>query len=184
MSFLLVQWTLVTPQDWETVDISNIARWRQTPDKGDPTADPDPVIDDQPGWVFALGFQGITFSADHYAVRNNPDGPGIQVITINDDPVDWPPGWRHAFAWTLRPLRPWRGGGVNTDQSLVVFAEDQAMGMWPQGLRTTAGDATFLPWAEFEWPNKNLVRHGVQVSDALATAHNAARSPIDYRDWQ
>ena len=80
---IYVQWTLANPQDWSPVEVVKDPDWRTLPKKNEPVGGE--VIDDNPGWVYALNVQGVRFSSfDHYSVRFAPLENALLVTVWND----------------------------------------------------------------------------------------------------
>lgn len=178
---LLIQWTLVDPPGWEEVNILRDQHWRSLPFKDDPTNDPTAEPDNEKGWVFALGCQGLTFSGDHYAVSVLGDG-GLRIWVVNDDPVDWPEGQRHVKIWDLHPItKDAEGKIVNTDQELRFYSEISYPFPIPQ--RTATRPVIRGSWGERLFPHTQAIRHGLQVSDELALLHKERQTLHTYMDW-
>ncbi len=172
---VLIQWTLATPQDWETVDSSD---WLSLPKKRDPTSFPD-TADRTKGWIHCINVQGVCFSADHYHIVDIAGG--IRVTTWNDNPTHHPIGLRHARVWDILNLRPDPrfGGAINTKQRQVVYAEPGALAEFTQPLENTV----FKNWLEFSPPNPNEVIHNVEIKTEIATAHRSIQSIHGWREW-
>lgn len=176
---VLVQWTLANPSDWEQLQVTRDADWRRQPSKPEPSGGE--VIDDAPGWVYALNVQGIEFHGyDHYSVSAN--GAGLDVTVWNDDPVDYPVGSRWASRWTLLvPTLDGRYGQINTRQTLTVY-DERSPSPW-LGQTTSGGPVTVLPWSDFAAPAANMSRHGIWVDETLRAAHEAVRTRHGWREW-
>lgn len=165
----LIQWTQANPEDWLEIDSSQFSVLAR---KAEPVGGE--LIDNTPGWIAGLNIQGVNFVADHYHIRDVPDG--IVVTMWNDDPTDFPVGTRYARVWTILSIAPDanRGGALNTRQSEVIYADTP--GDFPLAQNTTV-----LPWADFTPPVNPI--HGIQVSDSLFTQHKAARRLEGWRNW-
>lgn len=170
---LLFQWTLRNPTDWREIDSSAFAA---LPRRAEPNPGQTGDNNTQLGWLHALNVQGILFAGcDHYHVSEA--GEAVVVTVWNDDPVDFPPGTRHARVWTFLPPAPdpLFGGQVNTRQSQVVHTENQL------AFLPAAQNTTVLPWAVFAPPANPI--HGIWVSDAKEDEHRAVRSARGWREW-
>ncbi len=134
---LLLQSTLLTPQDWAQHDHTN---WAALPKKSPPPG----RLDDTLGWCHGLNVQGRVFQADHYHVAGITDG--VRVTAWNDDPTDYPPGERYARVVDFLFCVPDSnlGGAINTRQTQVVFAESVARARMSDAIGTT-----FRRWDEF-----------------------------------
>lgn len=175
-----VQWTLADPQDWQAFDGTPqqvVRAWERLNKRGIPTAAS--VVDNSPGWIFALNIQGIVMIGhDHYALSVVSDpawGTGLRVTMWQDDPVDFPPGTRSALTWDLFDPGPdpLLGGVINTRQRLTVYAEP--------GAGYPGSDAR--PWSEFQAPTGSAVAHGIWVSDGLLTRHLDVATLHGWREW-
>ena len=175
---VLIQWTRANPTDWEVLEMTSNTQWRGLPKKAEPVGGE--VIDDTPGWVYALNVQGVEFSGyDHYSVAMN--GAGLDVTIWNDDPADHPGEFR-AMRWTmLLPTLDGRYGQINTRQTLTVY-DERTPSPWV-GVETSGGPVTVLPWTDFGPPQANLTRHGIWVDEALRVAHEAVRTKRGWREW-
>ena len=91
---LLVQWTARDPTDWIEIDSRE---WPVQPKRPVPQAGALGARDNTPGHPYRLNVQGVEFTGDHYAVETLPNGD-CRVFCWNDDPGDYPPGWRSGSA--------------------------------------------------------------------------------------
>ena len=171
---VLVQDTLASPGEWRTL---NSAAWVELAKKPEPVGGE--IIDDQPGWIYAINVQGVKFIGDYIVVLDRPDG-GCEVIAANVDPGDWAPPDMYVQHWTFLPLvpDPLLGGAINTRQSRIVYAGSRAKAKF-KGTQNT----TVLPFGQFVRPTEGLVRYGIWLTNALSDAHVAARSIKGWRDW-
>ena len=174
-----VQWTKRDAPEWEEFDVRGNV-WRNQPKRPLPASGERGGLDNDPGYVWGLCSQGITYEGfDHYAVEPIA-GSGIRVTVWNDDPDDFSDDERLAQVWELLPPAPDEriGGRVNTRQRLMVYAGDPAR--FPQS-DIMAEPAK--PWAEFSPPPAAVTRHGIDVADSKALEHRAVRSQHDWREW-
>jgi hypothetical protein len=181
---VLVQWTRANPTDWEPVEVTRDPDWRTLPKKAEPVGGE--VIDDTPGWVYALNVQGVTFAGfDHYSVRFNSLESGVYVTVWNDDPVDYQPIDFRAAEWSflIPGADPAINGRMNTRQRLTVWSDDPEYRARMAEVRASDGAVVVNPWAAFRAPQENMTRHGIYVPDALSDAHQAAQSPHGWREW-
>ena len=172
-----VQWTKSDVEDWEPLEA---AQWRNQPKRGVPAPGEFGGLDNNPGHVYALNVQGVTFEAfDHYAVEPLP-GNGCRVTVWQDDPDDFAPEEMFAQVWEFLPPAPDGriGGRMNTRQSLTVYAGDPSR--YPQSDIMAEPPK---PWSEFLPPPGVVVRHGISVTDDKARAHRRSRSPRGWREW-
>lgn len=167
---ILLQSTLLTPADWVEHDHTD---WASLPKKRLPPG----TIDDVHGWCHAVNVQGRCFQADHYHVREIPDG--LRLTAWNDDPVDYPLGERYARVVDFLFCVPDAslGGAINTRQSQVVFAESGARARMSAAIGTT-----FRDWTNFIPPTTDVM-HGIQVPDLLHIDHLSIRSSRGWREW-
>lgn len=133
--------------------------------------------------VMALCVQGVVFEGpDHYAVRDLGNGE-VEVAVWHDDPTDWPPGTRWAKVIRFRPLapdsRPEYGGAINTHQSTVFYAEDEALFLLAYANNPRVD---VLPWSDFD-PRQPNPMPGKWVSDASYAAHQRRRATAGWRSW-
>ena len=173
MKFLF-QPTLATPGEWEEYDSGD---WRGLAKKDLPIGRE--AIDDVRGWCHGINVQGVEFQADHYHVE--PIAGGLRVTVINDDPIDFPAGFRFARVWDFLPLAedPAFGGAFNTRQTQTVYHEVNAQ----VGQRTPKKNTTFLPFAQFTSPPADALMHGKQTTNALNQAHRQKRGIRGWRNF-
>lgn len=172
----LVQWSLDRPADWAEFDAAD---WANSPKRPVPLGPSE--INAQPGLVCGLNIQGVSFDGDHYAVEALPGGL-IRATVWNDDPEDYPPGWRSARVRTFAPLAPdpLFGGAINTRQTSLVYVEDAIRREYE---RAGWNPAELRPWSEFVAPPEHLTRHGAWLPDALYERHWTKRSLRGWREW-
>ncbi len=172
----LIQWSLDTPKNWEQIDSS---QWTSTPKKPEPSGIE--TVDTNKGWVHGLNIQGVIFEADHYHVIDIVDG--VRVTIWNDDPIDWPVGYRHARVWDIFNIQPDAklNQALNTKQSQVVYAEQKVM----PALNASAPlqNTTFEDWSNFVPPAELEVRHGIETDITLHNDHVSIRSQEGWRKW-
>lgn len=193
---LYVQWARVHPTDWEPVEIVSDADWHRLPSKPVPTGTE--TLDDQPGWLYDLNVQGVTFGGfDHVAVGVIPNG--VRVTSWNDDAQD--DSEKIAMVWEFeQPRHDPRVGQVNTVQRLTVH-DDTPDSRWV-GQSTSVGPVIVRPWSEFVPPTG--ARHGVWLpsphpitpasvnerhrgifrADDGPAAHRAARAFHGWEEWR
>ena len=177
---LLIQWTTDVPTDWTEYDITSVQDIRSLPSKPEPTGGE--IIDGTPGWVFALNVQGVTFTGfDHFS--GDITGDGLAIIAWSDDAADVNFQGYLAHVWTfLLPKHDPFINAVNTDQRLDIYTDTNPERFANQS--TSAGPVIVHPWADFTVPKPaNLVRHGINVEDSLADAHEAARTARGWEEW-
>ena len=194
MAVVSVQWTLATPQDWQSIDVTatgpGATRWKNLPKKNLPVGGE--LIDLSPGWVFALSVDGLVFQGfDHYAVDFTGSGSNriLRVFGWMTDVDDFTDpqalGYRWGEVWTVGAHRPDPrfGGRENTYQTKTVYAENTAdmARFFPQ--ETSGGTVTLRPWAEFPTPAADITRHGIWVPDLLFAQHHAVRTRPDWKVW-
>lgn len=174
---LLVQWTTNKALGWRRVLAKN---WLNLPKRPVPLSGEVGGKDDLPGHVFNLCYQGMTFSADHYAVEHLGDGV-IRITVWNDDEEDWEPGYKYARQWTIHPLTPDpnRGMAYNTRQEQVIFAEDR----FREDREIPLQNTIWKPWSEFVLPDEKLVRHGIWVPDSQDEDLRKTRKIPSWRHW-
>lgn len=162
--------------------MATIQAWRTLPKKPQPVGGE--VIDNTPGWPYAVNIQGVIFSGyDHYAATIT--NKRLVVYVWNDDPDDFPtPDDRWACVWSFGPLAPdaRHGGALNTDQLLTVYAGANVTALW-EGRSTSGGPVTVLPWADFTPPAENVTRHGIWLPDPLHEAHRQRQSAHGWQEW-
>lgn len=174
-----VQWTTLTPSDWQPYDLNRTQDVRSLPRKSAPTAAS--VLDETPGWVSGVNLQGVVFEGfDHYAVDF---GASVLIVRVwNDDPRSgYDVGKRWGQVWTFAPpaADPKLGGAINTVQSVTWYGEAQSEAV----LNTVGSGIVFQPWSAFTVPASNITWHGFQVSDALWAAIRATRTMRGWREW-
>lgn len=176
MKFLL-QTTRANPADWEEYESSD---WRALTKKVAPT--PQDNLDDAPGWCHGINVQGVVLQADHYHVESLPSG-GVRVTIINDDPIDWPAGFRHARVWDFETVAPdpALGDAYNTRQTQTVYSENSIKPILEKN--APLENTTFLNWAQFTPPPSDDLMHGKQVTDAHHTKHKTNRGRRGWRTF-
>ena len=177
-----VQWSLADPQDWQLVDVSTAAKWRNLAKKAEPVGGE--TIDNTAGWVYAVNVQGVLFYGhDHYSATIVAGA--LQVTSWVDDPVVYPdPEDWYAHVWTFRdPASDARyGGQVNTRQTLIIYGGANARAKW-EGKATSGGPVIVLPFGSFAKPAANMTRHGIWLPDALSTAHWQRQTRHGWDEW-
>lgn len=174
-----IQWTTLTPSDWQPYELTRLQDVRALPRKAQPTATS--VLDNQPGWVSGINLQGVVFEGfDHYAVDF---GTGLLIVRVwNDDPRSgYDVGKRWGQVWTFAPPAPDAklAGAVNTVQTVTWYAEPGS-----EAAASLAGTGiVFQPWADFQVPASNITWHGIQVTSTLWDATRQARSVRGWREW-
>ena len=191
---VLVQWSLTTPQDWVSIDVTptgpGARRWRDLAKKAEPTGGE--VIDNQPGWIFDVCIQGWCLrGADHIAVEPFSGG-GLRVYRWFDDLADAETDYRHGQVIEFRPgyvdrtMTLPNGSTVRhrgPDQRMTQYAEDMT-GHAPFAPAECGGLAVpYRPWSEWVNPPELLTRHGIWLSSSLLSAHLAARRSVNWREW-
>jgi hypothetical protein len=176
-----IQWTKANPEDWEEYDFTpkTIEKWARLPKKAIPH--PESVIDNNPGWIFAINCQGIVMKGyDHYAIEPTSDlrwGWGLKFTLWQDDPEDFPEGTRWATVWELfEPGHDDVVGQTNTRQRRTIFSEDNS------GHPALTG-GEYWPWKIFVPPQVEKTAHGVWVSDRLFDGHKEVVSDHHWREW-
>lgn len=178
-----IQWARRNPQDYAPIGSEG---WATSPVKADPSRGTPYALNEitnSPGWVADLSVQGISFSTDHYHVRDLTDGSsGIVITAWNDKPPFSPPGNRFARVVTILPLAPDSklGGALNTRQSQVVYAEGSR---YDAMLANPIENTVVSPWSDFVAPTASEVRHGIWLTDAAWDAHVAVRTTHGFREW-
>lgn len=194
---LYVQWSTDPPTDWIQIDSSE---WASLPKKPVPVGGE--VIDSTPGWVAGINCQGVHFSGDHYAVIDTAQG--TVIASWVDDLDDRPAGDFHASVILFTPpfADPAIGGRMN------VLQQDQGFygaNLLPERLATTYAtlqvdsfDNLVIPGQQGQakrysqmnqqqidnlYSGNNLIRHGINMPDALWDQHKAARTTHGWREW-
>jgi len=170
---ILIQWTRAHPVDWEELDSS---KWFAAPKKPIPVGME--LIDDDAGWPYQICVQGITFTADHYAVSDLP-GRAINVAHWNEDDEDYPDGEKFASIWTFYPLVGDAELGYRIKMSQVMYAQSEVAKRIPADRE----NCVMKEWEEFPRPDFEITKNGIWVSDELNEAHDKARSNPNWRDW-
>lgn len=171
-----VQWTAADPRDWVEIDTAQWAALPKLPEPATPSGG-----DNRPGLVCGLNIQGVSFDGDHYAIEDLPDG-SCRVTVWNDDPEDYPPGWRSARVWTFRPLfeDPERGHAWNARPTKAIYVGDDIRRAYD---RAKWNPAELRPWSGFAPPDPHFVRHGAWLPDRLYEGHWRSRSLHGWREW-
>jgi len=180
---VLVQWARTRPQGWCVYDSAD---WQQIIKKTLPVGDD--IIDDSEGWVHRLNVQGISFSADHYAVIHHADH--VEVITWNDDTEDWLPHEFMADHWHLHDrlvdvtIENVRHQGPLQHRILYLTSELETA--WQQeGLLpmfSSGGQVDVRPWSQFSPPDESLVLHGIWLPEDLNFELQKYASP-SWKEW-
>lgn len=193
---IFIQWTTDPASDWIEIDSSE---WRSLPKKLEPIGGE--VIDNTPGWVYAINCQGCRFSGDHYAIMDMPNET-TAVISWTDDIGDRPEDEFHgtialfkdpAFDSDPRVMK------VNTRQQFNVFANKKIFDLIntsPSSNRSlNIFDNLIIPGQAkklFElkgtllqalYANSDLIRHGINVSEELSNEHRSIQKDHGWREW-
>ena len=181
---MFVQWAKANPQDWA---LSNAEVWGSLNAKIDPVGDVslagfgigDVLLDNAPGWVFAVNIQGVVFDYyDHYHVAQADTT--VVVTAWRDDAIIFPEGIKQADVMTfLEPAFDNKTGQVNTRQTLIIYAQPDNS-WWTRGC--PCGEITVEPWANFVAPITG-VKHGIYLSDAKWDEHLASRTLHGWNEW-
>lgn len=185
---LFLQWAQSNPGDWV---LSDAGKWATSLTKSDPVGDTlnditrgDALLNNQPGWVFAINVQGLEFAwYDHYHINDLTDGSNGMVVTAWVDDLSTATGYqfRRADVSTFLPLAfdP-RVGGTNTVQSFILYREGTEYdNRLAQGMPE---NTTLRQYSDFVVPTSN-VKNGIYVSDVKWNEHVAARTQKGWRDW-
>lgn len=183
---IFVQWAKANPQDWV---LSDTGGWKHLQSKAEPVGDVslegigvgDVLLNNAPGWVFAVNVQGVDFSGyDHYHVAQS----GVDVIVTgwHDDPILYPDGYKDANVWTFhKPIFDPKIGQTNTSQEATVYAQPNSE-WWSSPCAPQCGSITIKSWADFIAPTVDVL-HGIYLSDAKWDEHVAARTEHGWREW-
>lgn len=191
----LVQWTLLTPQDWTSIDLRSggaaSRAWSSLPTKPEP-AEGDP-LDNTPGWIFSVNIQGVDlYGFDHVALEPLPANAGIRAYCWVDDAGDPTFSYRWGEVWEFRsghvdrsltiPAGTLRHRGP--DQRKTMYAEDVADLKRLAPAECGGLPVAVLAWDEFPMPAPAITRHGIWVEDqALWQRHFEARRAVSWREW-
>jgi len=166
---IFVQWSTLTPEDWQEIDSSEWSSLPQGPVPDNHT------LSNEKLWIHAVNVQGIVFMGyDHYAVEE-----GLKVTVWNDDPTDWG-GDFHAFEWfILEPALDPKIGKINTRQSFNVYIENPNRIKFYDVRECNA----IYEWKDFIYPSITNTRHGIWVPDELNEAHKSIQAVHGWREW-
>lgn len=170
---IYVQWSQVTPRDWELIDS---AEWPNIT-KG-PVPCGGEVLTEEKLWVHSVNVQGVEFhSFDHYAFYEN------KVFAWCDDPDGWLGDyWGQVWTFNDPCPDPKIGGRINTKQSFIIYAETvkRRKQVRAQNIDIIEDVKTF---DEFPYIDEEYVGHGIFVEDSLNEEHLACRSTHGWREW-
>lgn len=177
---LYVQWALADPQDWTALDLSEDPEaFAKLPRKPEPQGGE--KLDNQPGWLYDLNVQGVTFGYDHYHVEpfDHEDGVALRVTVWNDDSKDAPQSEFWADVWTFLPLAPDPrfGGKLNTRQSRVVYSAQDVRHFFEN-----VENIELRKWSEFVPPENPI--HGIWLPDELSLAHRSKQALHGWEEWK
>jgi len=171
---VFLQSTLDVPADWAEHDST---AWASLPKKAEPRGGE--TIDDVVGWCHGLNVQGVCFQADHYHVRDIPDG--LRVTVWYDDPT-LAPKTRYARVWDIlfSASDITLGGAINTRQSEIIYAESVKFAQL--NASGPVENSVLREWSLFIPPTSNIM-HGKEVDDSLHERHLVVRSIHGWREW-
>lgn len=142
-----LQWALADPQGWEAHDIDSAADWAALPSKPEPVGGE--TLDNTPGWLARIDVAGI----GQWGGYDHVHFDGTTLTCWNDDPTDWPVGFRFGFQGQQGLKAVW-------------YADEN----WhPRTL--VAESRVVLPFADLAQPAD--ARHGIWMSDAVWRTHEA-----------
>lgn len=172
------------PTGWQQMDAAD---WIRLPKRPVPRSGELGGVDNEFGWVQNLSICGLTVEGyDHVAILPIVVGQeeGTKLWTWNDDPEDYPLGFRVANVWTILPLAPDPnlGGAINTRQSCVRYAEGAR---YAKLIANTPQNTIVRPWSDFVAPPEALTRHGIWLAPEKWAEHIAAapQSRAGWRLW-
>jgi hypothetical protein len=181
---VLYQWALKDPTQWQQIDVS---QWASLPKRPIPKPGELGAKTNQPGWIFNVCVQGITFAGyDHIAIEPINIGldEGVKVTAWNDDPDEFILGERNASVWTILPITsdPQLGMAINTRQSCIKYLEGNA---YNQALANTVQNTTVRPWDDFIPPPETITQHGIWIENTKMAEHlnHAPQSEWSWMHW-
>lgn len=183
---VFIQWATDPISRSEQIDSSE---WDSLPKKRDPTGT-NPIIDNLKGWIQSMSVMGITITADHYSINENPPGYPIGSITVtfwNDSGID--EDKKHAAKWYFQPLKLREIDGVQKwvpnsweerfysprlQQKLI---DDKIIPIFANGRKVKINN-----YSDFIPTDETKTRHGVMLSDSLNAEYQLEKIHF-YREW-
>jgi hypothetical protein len=180
---IYVQWTTDPARGWEryeSVDELAVVSAKHIPRddhlQGRMTED----INDQPGWVHAVCYQGITFDEyDHYCVEEAKDN-GVRVTVWKDDPLDWGDG-KMAIQIDFFPPAIDSNGVLNTVQHRRHWSTPNFSEQWTKGGKVQF-DFPWYGWDAFVPPD-GKVFHGIWTEQILHLELRRLQSRHSWHEW-
>lgn len=172
---ILVQWGTTDPRSWSEYDSSD---WARLPRRPEPKSDT--VVPADEGYGVAFNVQGVVFAGDRLGMVPLPDGLGVEVHEVWDDPEDYAVGWRHARVWTIPHLGPdpLRNGAINTRLTQTIYAGADVAAMMRYMKATN-----IHPWEEYTPLPDAAYIHGLWLPNDLYQAHAALHVTRGWREW-
>ncbi len=175
---ILIQWTTNPARGWVEMDSS---QWSTLPKKPLPVGGE--IIDNTPGWIYAINCQGVIFSGDHYCVKDLRGG-GVEIITWTDDLDDRPEDEFYSLNAFLIP--PGYDGDpsvkkINTRQQYNIYANKKIADLLAEGV--CSNRQMLGSFKDFIPPSDELVRHGINVPDNLSEGHKKIVTIRGWREW-
>lgn len=171
---IYVQHSVLTPTDWRSLDSAD---WTLELFKAEPV---DPIIiDEVEGWIAELMCQSLSMGgADHYAVEEITGGCKI---------TSWIDGVE-ARAWSfLEPaLDPSIGNHMNTRQTLEIWSQSAQRRQKYTAMMDHPDHNTVINVSrlnQFVEPSISLIRHGVNLPDALWDEHVSVIVRRKWEEW-
>jgi len=174
---VFIQQASLAPKDWIELDST---MWPSLPQS--PVPSEDTLESTNNFYINAVNMQGVIFSAyDHYAVIHLND-QRVDIICWDDDFEDHEGDFK-AIHWMFgAPIFDEKIGKINTKQRWSGYYQSEERKQKILELQLDILDY-IGDWEEFVLPERQYIRHGIWMSDALYEAHKPVRRVVSWREW-